>query len=164
MSAQALCRRPVQRRVAAPADIPLLRSLCADSRMELVALPPDSRFVLVDMQFRAERRRHAAQFPNADHEILVVDGADVGRVVVDRSGSVVHVVDVTVALGHRRQGIATTVLSEIVEEANATGRNLRLTMWSGNMAGRELCERAGLAATTDDGGYLGMELAVLAAG
>ena len=129
MSAQAVCRRTaVQRRAATPADLPLLRSLFADSRMELVALSPDSRFVLVDMQFRAQRRDLDTRFPGAAHEILVVEGTDVGRVVVDRSGPDVRVVDITVALGHRRQGIASAVLSEIADEAKAAGREVSMDL------------------------------------
>jgi RimJ/RimL family protein N-acetyltransferase len=162
MSAQAVCRVAVQRRAATPADLPLLRSLFADSRMELVALSPDSRFVLVDMQFRAQRQQLRAQFPRAEHEILVVDGTDVGRIVVDHSGPDVRIVDITIALGHRRQGIASTVLSEITDDAKAAGRDVRVALWSGNAAARATCERVGLAAVSDEGGYL--ELALTPAG
>ena len=125
MSAQAVRHRvAVQRRAATPADLPLLRSLFADSRMELAALSADSRFVLVDMQFRAQRREIDTHFPDAEHDILVLDGTDVGRVVVDRSGPDVRVVDITVALGHRRQAIASSVLAEIADEARAAGREV----------------------------------------
>jgi GNAT superfamily N-acetyltransferase len=129
MSAQAVCRRiAVQRRTATSADLPLLRSLFADSRMELATLSADSRFVLVDMQFRAQRRALDTRFPDAEHDILVVGGTDVGRVVIDRSGPDVRVVDITVALGHRRQGIASAVLAEIADEARAAGREVSLEL------------------------------------
>jgi RimJ/RimL family protein N-acetyltransferase len=147
----------VERRPATGGDIALLRNLFADAHVELAVLPPDTRFVLVDMQFRAQRRQHAAQYPAARHDILLVDGTEVGRVLVDRSQGVCRIIDITVALGHRREGIATTVLAELVDEAAAAGEQVRLTIWSGNVAARRLCERVGLRVIADDDGYLTMQ-------
>jgi ribosomal protein S18 acetylase RimI-like enzyme len=161
MSDSALRRRTaVRRRPATPRDIALLRGFFADAHIELTVLPPDTRFVLVDMQFRAQRRQHTAQYPDAQHDILVADGVEVGRVLVDRSQGDCHIIDISVALGHRRAGIATTVLAEIIEAAVATGQRVWLTIWGGNAAARQLCERAGLAVSSDQDGYLTMERVV----
>jgi ribosomal protein S18 acetylase RimI-like enzyme len=149
-------RTAVDRRDASAGDIALLRSLFADAHVELAVLPPDTRFVLVDMQFRAQRRQHATQYPAAQHDILLVDGTEVGRLMIDRSQGEYHIVDITVALGHRREGIAATVLADVVAEAAAAGQLVRLTIWSGNVAARQLCERVGLRVTADDDGYLTM--------
>jgi RimJ/RimL family protein N-acetyltransferase len=158
MSDSALRRRlTVSRRPARPGDIPLLRSLFADAHIELMVLPSDTRFVLIDMQFRAQRRQHSAQFPTAHHDILVVDGVEVGRVLVDRSAGSVRIVDLSIALGRRREGIATAVLAEIMDDAAAAGQPVGLTIWAGNTAARALCERAGLHVTDDEAGYLTME-------
>jgi len=158
MNDSALQRRvSVSRRSVRPGDIPLLRNLFADAHIELMVLPPDTRFVLVDMQFRAQRRQHAAQFPTAQHDIIVVDDVAVGRLLVDRSAGSVHIVDLTIALGRRREGIATSVLAEVIDDAAAAGQATWLTLWSGNTAARELCERAGLHVASDEGGYLTME-------
>jgi RimJ/RimL family protein N-acetyltransferase len=150
----------VSRRPATPSDIPLLRDLFADAHIELAVLPPDSRFVLVDMQFRAQRRQYAANFPCAQHDIVVVDETDVGRVVVDRSDGSAHIIDISIGLGRRREGIATAVLAELVDDAVAAGQRVWLTIWSGNTAGRQLCERAGLHVANDQDGYLTMERTV----
>jgi hypothetical protein len=77
----------VDRRRATAGDIALLRNLFADAHVELAVLPPDTRFVLVDMQFRAQRRQHTAQYPTAQHDILLVDGTEVGRLLIDRRAS-----------------------------------------------------------------------------
>jgi RimJ/RimL family protein N-acetyltransferase len=146
----------VDRRRVTAGDIALLRNLFADAHVELTVLPPDTRFVLVDMQFRAQRRQHSTQFPAAQHDILLVDGTEVGRLLIDRSQGQCHIVDITVALGHRRHGIATTILREIVDEAAASGWQVRLTIWSGNLAARRLCEQVGLRVTADEDGYLTM--------
>ncbi len=165
MNDSALRRRTaIERRPATPRDIALLRGFFADAHIELTVLPPDTRFVLIDMQFRAQRRQHLAQYPAAQHDILVVDGVEVGRVLVDRSQGECHIIDITVGLGHRRGGIATTVLAEIVDDAVAAGERVWLTIWAGNAAARQLCERAGLAVSSDEDGYLTMERAAAPVG
>jgi RimJ/RimL family protein N-acetyltransferase len=144
----------VARRAATPEDIPFLRSLFEDAHLELAALPTDSRYVLVDMQFRAQRRQHAAQHPNATHEILIADGSSVGRVLVDRSCEPIEIVDVTVALSHRGEGIAADVVSGIVREADAHRRAVELTVWSGNAAAVALARGAGFAPCGSEAGYV----------
>jgi ribosomal protein S18 acetylase RimI-like enzyme len=152
----------VQRRPATTGDIPLLRDLFADARVELSVLPPDTRDVIVDMQFRAQRRAQAAQHPAADHDIVMADGVVVGQVVVDHSGEAAHVVDLSIGLSHRREGIAMSVLCEIADAARAAGQRVWLTVWSGNAAARGLCERAGFRVCAEEGGYVTMERKVTA--
>jgi ribosomal protein S18 acetylase RimI-like enzyme len=150
-----------------PADIALLRNLFADAHVELAVLPPDTRFVLVDMQFRAQRRQQETQYPTAQHEILLVDGVEVGRVLVDRSAGECHIVDITVGLGHRREGIAGTVLAELVDTAAAAGQRVWLTVWAGNTAARALSDEVGLrlaAGSSEADGYLTLESRVRPAG
>ena len=150
MSSSTVRRRTaVARRSAGGADIPLLRELFADAHVEFAVLPPDTRFVLVDMRFRAERRQHAAQFPHARHEILVVDGVDVGRLLIDSRDDEMRVVDITVGLGRRREGIASNALAQLADEADKAGQRLWLTIWSGNTAMRAVCERLGFSAAAE---------------
>ena len=153
----------ITRRPATPADKPLLRSLFADAHLELTALPTDTRFVLLDMQFRAQRRTFAAAHPNAINQIVVVDDKPVGRVLVDETGEITRVVDISVALGHRRLGIAGGVLAEIVGAADAAHRSIQLTVWSGNRAAVALVERAGFRQVADEAGYVTFERAPITA-
>ncbi len=144
----------ITRRPATPADKPLLRSLFADAHLELTALPTDTRFVLVDMQFRAQRRQYAAAHPHATNEILSADDRPVGRVLVDDSGERTRVVDISIALSHRRLGIAGDVLAEVVRSAATAHRLVEVTVWSGNGAAVALIEHAGFAPVADQAGYV----------
>src|SRR3954452_10882115 len=85
-------------------DIALLRELFTSTRDELEVLSADVRYLLIDMQFRAQRRHFATTYPLARHEILERDGHDVGRLVVDDSGPSVRIIDITVRRGNRGQG------------------------------------------------------------
>jgi ribosomal protein S18 acetylase RimI-like enzyme len=157
-------RVAVARRTATATDIPFLRSLFADAHLELTVLPTDTRYVLIDMRFRAERRQHALNHPRAAHEILVVNGTDVGRVLVDRTAETIHVVDISVGLGHRREGIAAEVLDEIVSDADRDTRPVQVTVWAGNTAATELLAAAGFESVADEGGYLTLHRAAHDAG
>ncbi len=149
-------RQAMTRRPATAADTPLLRELFADARPELTVLPSDSRLVLIDMQFRAQRRRHAAQYPHRRDEILVTRGVDVGRLLTNRGEGYLNIIDIAVDLGHRGQGIAGTALTEVADEAAARGEQVRATLWAGNTAGRRLCAHAGLSVVAESDGYVTM--------
>lgn len=147
----------ITRRAATSADIPFLRSLYADAHLELAVLPTDTRFVLIDMQFRAQRRQHAQAHPHASHEVLLADGKGVGRLVVDRSCEPIRIVDITVALSHRREGIAGDALAAVVREADEAGRRIELTVWARNTAATTLVTHAGFVEVADEGGYVTFE-------
>jgi RimJ/RimL family protein N-acetyltransferase len=135
----------VTRRLATPADRAYLRDLFAESRDELLVLPPDVRFSLVDMQYRTQRRRISDDHPEATFEILVVESAAVGVLVLDRRATGTVVVNLAVARAHRNRGIATVTLRAVIAEA--APRPVILEPAAGNQAARRLAARLGLAQT-----------------
>jgi ribosomal protein S18 acetylase RimI-like enzyme len=147
--------RPVE-----PADENLLRSLFAEARPELALLPPQTRDVLLDMQFRAQQRQYAANYVNARHEIIVADGSDVGQLIVDDAATEVRIIDVTVRHSHRSGGIGSTILRDVITDAGSSGRPVELSVWSGNTGAQRLYTRLGFVrvhdAALDDTGYLQM--------
>jgi ribosomal protein S18 acetylase RimI-like enzyme len=147
--------RQFSRRAVAPPDGPYLRALFADSRDDLLLLPSEVREPLIDMQFEAQRRQIAADHPDAVHEVLVVDGADVGRLVVAQSADAAHIVDITIARASRRRGIATAVLRELIDAvSNCT---ITLSVWVANIPARRLYEQVGFVPRRTDAGYVAME-------
>jgi len=73
---------------------------------------------------------------------------------VDHSGEATRILDISVALGHRRHGIAGDVLAEIVRAADAEQRHIEIIVWSGNRAAVALIENAGFAPVADHAGYV----------
>jgi ribosomal protein S18 acetylase RimI-like enzyme len=147
--------RQLSRRAVAPHDDPYLRALFADSRDDLLLLPSAVRQPLIDMQFEAQRRQIAAAHPDAVHEVLVVDGADVGRLVVAQSADAAHIIDITIARASRRQGIATAVLQELIDATS--NRTITLSVWSANIPARRLYEQVGFLPQGTHAGYVAME-------
>jgi ribosomal protein S18 acetylase RimI-like enzyme len=146
----------VTRRLVERRDEPLLRELFASSRQEWDLLPPGSRDLLLDMQFRAQRQQYAANHPEAAHQILVAGGVDVGQLLFDESGPSVRIVDVTVDPAHRGRGIASSVLRDVLAGADREGRPVQLSVWSTNLGARRLYGRLGFAVTGEVNGYLDM--------
>jgi ribosomal protein S18 acetylase RimI-like enzyme len=137
----------VTRRPRTAADEPLLRALFEQSRDDLALLPP----ALVDLQYRAQQ----AQFGRAGREVLVIDGVDVGTLVLTEDDDAVQVVDIVIAPAHRRQGIAEAVLGQVI--AQAGDRPVRLTVWAANAPARALYERLGFRALSDSDTHVPMQ-------
>lgn len=142
----------VQRRSAGAGDSRLVRRMLADTRDDLLLMPSDVRDTVVEMQVRAERRLIASEYPAATHEILVADGADVGRLVVDVAGPEVRVIDLTICREHRRHGLATAVLRDVL--ADAGRRPVSITVRANNAAARALLEGLGFRETCDSAGHV----------
>jgi ribosomal protein S18 acetylase RimI-like enzyme len=121
----ARCSRITSRPVRA-SDVRYLRELFAQARDEFLALPPELRESLLDMQYRGQARQIAADYPAATREILVADGADCGVLILDRDARRVHVIDITIARERRRQGIASSALRQVIDEAGERRDALRV--------------------------------------
>ncbi|SHG49376.1 Ribosomal protein S18 acetylase RimI [Jatrophihabitans endophyticus] len=152
----------VARRAVRAADDDLLRELFLAGRPELAVLPAPIRDELVDLQRRAQRGQQEADHPAARREVLVgVDEAgdrtDCGVLVTDRDDDALYVLDIVLAPARRGHGLGSAALAGVAAEADATGREVRLHVWSDNAGARRLYERLGFEYATDaDAGHLAM--------
>jgi ribosomal protein S18 acetylase RimI-like enzyme len=146
----------VTRRPAQPGDEALVRALVVESRPELALLPDAVRGPILDLQVKAQRQHYDAAYPQASHEILAIAGVDVGRLILDDGQTAVRVVDVVVLQSHRGRGIATTVLRDVISDADRRGLAVELSVWSANTDARRLYERLGFVATALGERYLQM--------
>src|ERR1700752_3688172 len=95
----ALSHRPER-----PEDEPLLFELFSSARKEeldAVNFPAEMRGPFLTMQFTAQRRGYASTFPNAEFQIILVNGQDAGRMVVDRANGEIQLVDIVLLPQHR---------------------------------------------------------------
>ena len=138
-----------------PADAEFVRALFHDEKSaELAAagLAPVALEQLVDLQFRARSTQYASTHPDAEGIVIELDGVPAGHALVARTASVVHLVDLAVLARHRRRGVASHLLRELVDAADASGQELRLEVRPGNTAARALYERFGFAAVGERNG------------
>ena len=150
IDAAALTLRP-----AGPTDDDFLFELYASTRAdEMAAWGLDEAMLqpLLEMQFTAQRGSYQAQYPDADHHIVLLGERPIGRLYVDRAAARLLLIDVALLPEVRGRGLGTALLRTLMDEAAAHGRPLRLSVRLDNPA-RRLYLRLGFQSLGDDGVY-----------
>ncbi len=111
---------------------------------------------LLRMQFLSQQRWYETAFPAAEHRIVMLDDAPVGRIMVHRGADAATLVDIALLPQHRGQGIGNTLIQELIDQCTRERRSLRLQVLKTNPAAR-LYARLGFVRTGEDGMYLQME-------
>lgn len=139
-------------RPATPEDEPFLYELITATIAEQLAAwawPDEVRRPLLDIQYRARQQGHRAQYPGAEHSVILVDGSPAGRLVVARGEDEFRLVDIVVASGSRGAGVGAGVLTGLLAEADAVGKPVRLSVSLNNPAVR-LYRRLGFVRVSGD--------------
>jgi ribosomal protein S18 acetylase RimI-like enzyme len=139
-------------------DESFLFELYASTRQEELdtwGWPPEMRRSFLEMQFKASQGLHNA-FPDAEFQIVMLDGLNAGRMIVHRTGEALHLVDIALLPQHRNAGIGAALMQRIFGEAAATKKPLRLQVLKGNRAAR-FYHRLGFVKTGETEMYLEME-------
>jgi ribosomal protein S18 acetylase RimI-like enzyme len=131
---------------------------------DLVQLDPQFREHLMQHQFEAQTKGYLTQFPKARFDIIELDDESIGRVVVDRPGHEVHIVDQAIVPRMRNQGIGTAMMRTLMDEAAAAGIPVRLTVGSSNDPSLRLYLRLGFVPTGAVPMYIEMQWGAPAAG
>ena len=132
-------------RPAAREDEPFLIEVYASTRMEeldLTQWDQAQRAAFIDMQFKAQRHHYQANFPQAEYQVILLDGKPVGRLYIARLDRTIRILDITVLLPRRSAGIGTTILNAILKESEETAKPVQIYVESFNPSLR-LFERLG---------------------
>jgi ribosomal protein S18 acetylase RimI-like enzyme len=101
-------------------DEPFLYRTFASTRTDEMALTgwnEEQRESFLGMQYEAQRRSYRVQLPNAEYWVIRCGETAVGRLIINRTASEIHVVDIAVLPEFRRQGIGATLMKAIMKEA-----------------------------------------------
>jgi ribosomal protein S18 acetylase RimI-like enzyme len=136
--------------------------LFCDSRLPEFALlarqvGPAAYEQIMHMQFQAQTTSYRAQFPRARFDIIELHGAPIGRIVVDRPGTEVHIVDQAVVPAMRNRGIGTVIMRALMDEAAQAGLPVRLKVASSNDPSMQLYLRLGFVSIETAPLYIDME-------
>jgi ribosomal protein S18 acetylase RimI-like enzyme len=105
------------------------------------------------MQFAAQDRYYHDQMPEASYQVVLVDGEPAGRLYVDRRRDEIHIVDIALLPEHRGRGLGTTLMRDVLDEADAAAKPVTIHVERFNRALR-LYERLGFAQVEEQGVYL----------
>jgi ribosomal protein S18 acetylase RimI-like enzyme len=119
--------------------------LFCDSRQPEFALllTPAAFQQIMAHQFHAQTVSYRTQFPQARFDIIELAGERVGRMVVDRPGTMVHIVDQAIIPQLRGRGIGTALMRALMDEAGAAGLPVRLEVASESDPAFRLYRRLG---------------------
>lgn len=154
MTAPQLTSRP-----SVPEDRDFLFELYASTRLaEIAAFGWDElqKKTFLSVQFQAQQAWYQTAYAQAEWRIILSEGKPVGRTIVARNAGSAILVDISLLPDHRRQGMGTRLLQELLEQCRQEGLPLRLQVLRTNPAQR-LYERLGFQKTGEDQIYLQME-------
>lgn len=109
------------------------------------------------MQFEAQRRGYAADFPGSEDYILLFGDEPAGRLLCAETESEVRIVDIAVQTPWRNRGLGTWALRVAADRARARSKLLRLSVRRDNEAALRLYRRFGFVLIAEDALYIGME-------
>ena len=138
-------------REASPDDEPFLLELYASTRREELAglgWGEDQKRLFLRMQFLARER----SFARGDHRIVLLNERPVGRLLVDRTGPSILLIDIAFLPEYRNAGIGTRLIEDLKQEATAGGKPIALHVLASSPAVR-LYERLGFRRSGTETAY-----------
>ncbi len=149
-----LSLRPIR-----PRDRAFLYQVYAGTRAEeLAPLPWDEaeKAAFLRMQFDAQHKYYREQFPDARFDVVRYRGRRIGRLYVDRRADEIRIIDIALLAERRGNGIGGMLMRELLDEAAAAGKPVRIHVEKFNRA-LGLYRRLGFSQIEDQGVYLLME-------
>ena len=136
------------------ADRALLLEIYASSRsQELAAVPwtPEEKSAFLRQQFDCQDHHYRTAYEGAEFSIIVINGADAGRIIIHRGPVVLKLMDITLLDAWRGRGIGSGMIRQLMEAAEANGKTMRLWVEENNPAWR-LYARLGFVRTGEEFG------------
>lgn len=110
----------------------------------------------LQMQWTAQQRSYAMQYPAADHSLILYRNLQAGRLLVAHSDEEIVLVDISLLPEFQNRGIGAFLIRQLQEKAAASARPLRLSVLSTNPA-RRLYDRTGFVQTAENELHIRME-------
>ena len=140
-------------RDATTEDEAFLRQVYACTRAEEMALVPwtdEQREVFLRFQFDAQDSYYRSQFPEAAYQVILNDGAPVGRLYVYRNPTDMRILDITILPEHRAAGLGTALIRDLQAEAEASNQPLNIWVENFNRS-QTLFKRLGFSIVQEEG-------------
>ena len=141
------------------ADRDFLWRVYASTRQEELAQTDwdaDQKTAFLTMQFDAQHRYYAANYPRAQFQIILQDGEPIGRLYVDRRAAEIRIMDIALLPEFRRRGIGSDLVNAILAEGKTRGLPVTIHVEQFNPALR-LYYRLGFRQIQDKGVYYLLE-------
>jgi ribosomal protein S18 acetylase RimI-like enzyme len=145
LSALASLPAPYQLRVQRDDDDGFAAALYSSTRGDLRQMPAEPAVIeqLIAMQRRMQSHGYCQAYPHAAYLVLQHGDTPIGRLILDRQGEVLHLVDIAILPSARGQGAGSAVLRGLQAQAGADQLHIHLAVNKSNTAARALYQRLG---------------------
>lgn len=143
----------------AAADFDFIEALylsTRDAELMLSGWPEAEKHAFLTQQHRAQHHHYQTYYPNAERLIVERGGTPIGRLYVDTWPLELRIVDISLVLAARGQGIGEAILRDVIAWAADQARGVSIHVEKFNPA-RRLYHRLGFVVTEDKGVYELME-------
>lgn len=147
-------------RPVAPDDDTFLLSVYASTRAEELAQvqwEPGQQETFVKWQFEMQRREYDVRFPDAEYDVIEIDGQPAGRIWIGRTSEEIRLMDIALLPEFQNRGAGTLLVKSLIEEAGEANKRLRHMVFALNNEAQRFYERLGFVEIDDFGGYKHME-------
>jgi ribosomal protein S18 acetylase RimI-like enzyme len=143
-----------------PEDEQFLDEVYQSTRADELAHVPWNEAQLkafLKMQLKARDQSYRMHYPEIDDRIILFHDKIVGRLIVVRRDVELRLADIALLPEHRNSGIGTSLIKDLMIEADESGKPLRLQVERLNEQARRLYERLGFSTTGENLTHFQME-------
>jgi GNAT superfamily N-acetyltransferase len=143
-----------------PEDDPFLLSVYASTRADELAQvewQEGQKEAFLKWQLEMQRREYEARFPDAEYDVIEIDGLPAGRIWIGRTDDEIRLLDIALLHEFQNRGAGTCLVKWLIDEARTTNKRLRHMVFVMNNNAHRFYERLGFAEIEDLGGYKHME-------
>lgn len=127
-----------------------------EEELQAVAWSEAQLDAFLRMQFSIQQHSYRAQYPTAEHQIILFKDERAGSMMVHRSEQEIRLIDIALLPQYQAAGIGRFLLEGLLCEAEWSSLPVRLSVLKTNRA-QGLYKRLGFLITGDDGAYYTME-------
>ena len=148
-------------RPAAEADYEELVRVYASTRAAELAQvtwwDDEQKLAFCRSQYDVQKAEYEARFPDAEYDVIELDGRTAGRIWVGRAEEEIRLLDIALLPEFQGQGVGALLVGALIDEARSTGKRLRHMVFMLNEGARRFYERLGFRVTGEFSGYWMME-------
>lgn len=137
-------------------DMEFLYRVYASTRIEEMRLvtdwTEDEKNAFLCWQFQMQHQHYQTYYPQANYNVIVKDETPIGRLYVAAGSQEIRVMDIALLPPYRNKGIGTSLVREILAEAEENGQIVSLHVEAENPA-KHLYERLGFVVVGEAGIY-----------
>lgn len=132
-------------RIATEADTPFMVQLYRTTRQDIQQINQDEEFLtaFINMQFNAQKAGYSQQFPNAIYWVVALHSACIGKITLDFSSDVVHLIDFAIHPTYQNKGYGQAVIKSLQVAAQKVSAPLLISAAKDNYLAIKLYRQLG---------------------